>query len=105
MGGGGGTLASSQTASEMPGPTVAERASRPIFLSYASHDAETARSICQFLESHGAPCWMAPRDVKPGAQYADAIVAAINEANALVPGHNVLISCVESGLAESSWPR
>ena len=48
---------------------------------------------------------MAPRDVKPGAQYADAIVAAINEANALVPGHKVLISSVESGLAEASQPR
>jgi hypothetical protein len=29
-------------------------------------------------------CWIAPRDVKPGAQYADAIVRAINEAKALV---------------------
>jgi len=58
--------------------------SRSVFLSYASHDADTANSVCQFLESHGVSCWLAPRDVKPGAQYADAIVRAINEAEALV---------------------
>ena len=57
---------------------------RQVFLSYASADAATAQQICEFLESHGVSCWMAPRDVKPGAQYADAIVAAINEASAVV---------------------
>jgi TolB-like protein/tetratricopeptide (TPR) repeat protein len=70
--------------SKQPGPTVADRASGPIFLSYASHDTETARSVCRYLESHGVPCWMAPRDVRPGAPYADAIVGAISEAKALV---------------------
>jgi hypothetical protein len=39
---------------------------------------------CSALEAAGFPCWMAPRDVKPGAQYADAIVRAINEAQAVV---------------------
>jgi adenylate cyclase len=57
---------------------------RIVFVSYASPDAEVAKQICQFLESHGVSCWMAPRDVKPGAVYADAIVRAINEANSLV---------------------
>ncbi len=59
-------------------------AARAVFLSYASHDADTADSICQYLESHGVSCWLAPRDVKPGREYADAIVAAINEAKAIV---------------------
>jgi TolB-like protein/Flp pilus assembly protein TadD len=57
---------------------------RSVFLSYASHDAESANSVCQFLESHGVSCWLAPRDVKPGARYADAIVQAISESNAMV---------------------
>ena len=56
----------------------------PVFISYASQDTHTANHICQSLESHGVPCWIAPRDVKPGAQYADAIVRAINEAKAVV---------------------
>ncbi len=58
--------------------------SRSVFLSYASHDAETANNVCQFLESQGISCWLAPRDVRPGTEYADAIVAAINEAKAVV---------------------
>ncbi|MGC2031997.1 MAG: TIR domain-containing protein [Steroidobacteraceae bacterium] len=55
-----------------------------MFLSYASPDAAVANQVCEYLESHGVSCWMAPRDVKPGAAYADAIVRAINEASALV---------------------
>jgi TolB-like protein len=55
-----------------------------VFVSYASQDAAVANSIVESLESQGLKCWMAPRDVKPGAQYADAIVRAINEAKALV---------------------
>jgi TolB-like protein/Tfp pilus assembly protein PilF len=43
-----------------------------------------ANAICRSLESQGIPCWIAPRDVKPGAQYADAIVRAINESKAAV---------------------
>jgi adenylate cyclase len=54
------------------------------FVSYASQDAAVANSIVKNLEQHGLKCWIAPRDVKPGAQYADAIVRAINEAKAVV---------------------
>jgi TolB-like protein/Flp pilus assembly protein TadD len=55
-----------------------------VFLSYASQDAAVANSVVENLEQHGLKCWIAPRDVKPGAQYADAIVRAINEAKAMV---------------------
>jgi TolB-like protein/Tfp pilus assembly protein PilF len=55
-----------------------------VFVSYASQDAAVAESIVESLEIHGLKCWIAPRDVKPGAQYADAIVRAINEAKAVV---------------------
>ena len=55
-----------------------------VFISYASQDAAVASLIVESLEQHGIKCWVAPRDVKPGAQYADAIVRAINEAKALV---------------------
>ena len=72
--------------SENPG-SPAETTTGParlLFISYASHDAEVAQKVCSALEAAGFPCWMAPRDVKPGAQYADAIVRAINEAQAVV---------------------
>ena len=43
---------------------------RLLFISYASHDAEVGQKVCSALEAAGYRCWMAPRDVKPGAQYA-----------------------------------
>src|ERR1700692_2957661 len=58
--------------------------SRDVFVSYASQDAAVANTLVEHLEQHGIRCWIAPRDVKPGAQYADAIVRAINEAKTLV---------------------
>jgi TolB-like protein/Flp pilus assembly protein TadD len=68
-----------------PGPTgEAAAASARVFISYASHDAGVAQKVCSALEAAGLPCWMAPRDVKAGAQYADAIVRAINQAKAVV---------------------
>jgi TolB-like protein/tetratricopeptide (TPR) repeat protein len=58
--------------------------SRDVFLSYASADAGVAEAVCRGLERAGTACWIAPRDVAPGAQYADAIVRAINGARVLV---------------------
>jgi TolB-like protein/Tfp pilus assembly protein PilF len=58
--------------------------SHDVFVSYASQDAAAANSIVKNLETHGLKCWIAPRDVKPGAQYADAIVRAINDAKAVM---------------------
>jgi TolB-like protein len=55
-----------------------------VFVSYASQDVAVANSIVETLESQGVKCWLAPRDVKAGAQYADAIVRAINDAKAFV---------------------
>jgi TolB-like protein len=58
--------------------------SRTVFVSYASHDTEIANTVCRELESRRVRCWIAPRDVAPGALYADAIVRAISESNVLV---------------------
>ena len=52
----------------------------PVFVSYASQDATVANAVVESLERHGVKCWIAPRDVTPGSQYADEIVAAINDA-------------------------
>jgi len=74
----------SAVTSDLPGFSASSSASRSVFLSYASHDAETANTVCQYLENHGVSCWLAPRNVRPGTEYADSIVAAINEAKAVV---------------------
>jgi TolB-like protein len=55
-----------------------------VFISYASRDATVAATLTEALERRGIACWVAPRDVKPGAQYADSIVGAINEARVVV---------------------
>jgi adenylate cyclase len=55
-----------------------------VFISYASADKAAAESICAALEHSDITCWIAPRDVKPGALYADAIVRAIAGAKAFV---------------------
>jgi TolB-like protein/tetratricopeptide (TPR) repeat protein len=67
------------------GQAVDARTATPdVFVSYASQDAAVANTIVQSLETKGLRCWMAPRDVRPGMVYAEAIVGAINEAKALV---------------------
>jgi TolB-like protein/thioredoxin-like negative regulator of GroEL len=57
---------------------------RPVFISYASHDAAVAQKVCSALEAAGFPCWIAPRNVVPGSMYADGIVHAIDESSILV---------------------
>jgi adenylate cyclase len=54
------------------------------FLSYASADAEIAKEVCAYVEAKGLRIWMAPRDVPAGAQYADALVRAINASGCLL---------------------
>ena len=52
------------------------------FISYASADEAVAATICRYLEGDGLPCWMAPRDVRAGADYASEIIDGI-EASAV----------------------
>jgi TolB-like protein/Tfp pilus assembly protein PilF len=56
----------------------------PVFISYASADAAHATALVHALERNDIKCWIAPRDVKAGALYADAIVRAISSAKALI---------------------
>jgi TolB-like protein/thioredoxin-like negative regulator of GroEL len=55
-----------------------------VFISYASADTAVADKVCAALERAGVRCWIAPRDVMPGALYADAIVRAISSASAIL---------------------
>lgn len=53
------------------------RSSHEVFISYSSKDKTTADAACAFLESQGLRCWIAPRDVLPGMEYAEAIINGI----------------------------
>jgi len=73
-----------QSPSDPPPAVEVPKAPTRVFISYASQDATVAERLCAALEAAGLPCWIAPRDVRPGAQYADVIVRAISEAKAVV---------------------
>jgi len=51
--------------------------SRQVFISYSSKDVTGAQKVCEAIESAGYTCWIAPRDVTPGWDYAEEIVNAI----------------------------
>ena len=67
-----------------PGAALTPNPANGIFISYSSHDAAVADALCAALERGGLACWIAPRDVRPGDFYADAIVNAINASPVLV---------------------
>ncbi len=54
------------------------------FLSYSSQDKTIADAMCHYLEQRGLRCWIAPRDVRPGEDYAAEIIEAITDSRALV---------------------
>lgn len=56
----------------------------PVFISYSSKDMEKSKLVCSYLESIGIPCWIAPRNIKPGENYPTQIVEAIRKCSALV---------------------
>ncbi len=55
-----------------------------IFISHSSQNAETARGICARLEEDGHSCFIAPRDIRPGREYAEEIIDGIRGADALL---------------------
>lgn len=54
------------------------------FVSYAAADREAAERIVSLIESKGLTCWIAPRDVRPGAEYAVEIMRGIEQSNCFV---------------------
>ena len=55
-----------------------------VFLSYSEKDKVAANAACAFLERAGIRVWIAPRDLVPGAGWAESIVGAIVSARVMV---------------------
>jgi TolB-like protein len=55
-----------------------------IFISYAFKDEKRAQEICRLLEQRGVRCWIARRDARPGYNYGEEIIEAIDGAVALL---------------------
>jgi hypothetical protein len=49
-----------------------------VFISYSSMDKVVADAVCAELEQNQVRCWIAPRDIRPGAEWGESIVDAIN---------------------------
>lgn len=54
------------------------------FISYSSHDKATADATCAALEASGVRCWIAPRDITPGAEWSEAIIDAISHCRVMI---------------------
>lgn len=54
-----------------------------VFISYSSKDKGAADRLCAMLEQRGIPCWIAPRDVRPGNPYPEELVDAIDQCPAI----------------------
>jgi hypothetical protein len=55
-----------------------------VFVSHSSEDKLAADAIVSHLERNGIACWVAPRDILPGAKWAGSILKAIADAKVLV---------------------
>jgi hypothetical protein len=55
-----------------------------VFISHANQDKSIADAVCAGLEHHGIRCWIAPRDIRPGADWGQSIVEGIRRSRVLV---------------------
>jgi hypothetical protein len=55
-----------------------------VFISYSHKDKTTADAVCAALESAGVRCWIAPRDIRGGVEYAAAIIEGIDSSRVMV---------------------
>jgi len=55
-----------------------------VFISYSTKDKHAADAVCQVLESEAIRCWIAPRDIRPGADWGESIIDAIHDTKTFV---------------------
>jgi len=55
-----------------------------VFISHSSKDKLAADAACAVLEREGLRCWIAPRDIVPGAEWSASIADAIAEVKVFV---------------------
>ena len=64
--------------------SVPHQMSHDAFISYSTHDKAAADATCAALEGSGIRCWIAPRDIMPGAEWGEAIIEGINHCRVLI---------------------
>ncbi len=59
-----------------------------LFISHCTQDAEAAHAVRAACEAAGLSCWIAPRDIAAGSEWAEAIVGALRDAGIVVLIHS-----------------
>ena len=67
-----------------PNEAAAEATHPAVFISHARDDHAVAEQICRLLEENGIGCWIAPRNVDAGRDYADQILDGIESTRVMV---------------------
>ena len=55
-----------------------------VFISYSHRDEKIREAVVEKLESAGIRCWYAPRDIRPGVEWADAIISGLKSCRILL---------------------
>ncbi len=55
-----------------------------VFISHSSQNSGTAEDICKLIESNGHQCFLAPRDIRSGHEYAEEIINGIDRSGVMV---------------------
>ena len=55
-----------------------------VFISYSTKDGKIAQELCSYLENNGKKCFIAPRDIQYGHEYAGEIVNGIDNSKVMV---------------------
>lgn len=55
-----------------------------VFISHSTNEKQLAFDICDFLESKNIPCWIAPRNIEIGKDYAESITLGLRACSILL---------------------
>lgn len=55
-----------------------------VFISYSHKDSVIADAICHRFEEESIRCWYAPRDIRPGQEWAGSIITALESSRVMI---------------------
>lgn len=55
-----------------------------VFISHSSSDAKEAEALCSYLEKKGKKCFIAPRDIRSGHEYAEELLDGIDNSYVVI---------------------
>lgn len=65
-------------------PATEDSATPRVFISYCKEDKTVADQVCAGIENAGYPCWIAPRNVRPGENWGRSIIKSIAASRVMV---------------------